>query len=55
MKIHGFRARKNKENMENLQTLLKELTYIEESNEALNKELDSSKEREKLLQVLKTT
>jgi hypothetical protein len=37
------RARKNKENMENLQTLLKEMTYIEEVNESLNKELEAGK------------
>jgi hypothetical protein len=33
--------------MENLQTLLKEMTYIEEVNESLKKELELSVEKEK--------
>lgn len=33
-----------KENVENLQTLIKELTYIEESNQTLNEQLDKERE-----------
>jgi hypothetical protein len=36
--------------MENLQTLLKELTYIEEVNESLKKELELEKEKHAITQ-----
>jgi len=39
-------ARKNKETTENLKTLLKEMTYIEESNESLQQELEKQKNYE---------
>lgn len=34
---------RNRENIENLQTLLKEMTLIEEVNESLNQEIESEK------------
>ena len=39
------RTRKNKETMENLQTLLKEMTYIEEVNEKINMDLAAEREQ----------
>lgn len=41
------RNRRNRETMENLQTLLKEMTYIEEVNDTLNKELAEEREQHK--------
>jgi hypothetical protein len=50
------RTKKNRETMENLQTLLKEMTYIEESNENLAREYEEEKQQHMITQEkLKTS
>jgi hypothetical protein len=50
------KGRRNRETMENLQTLLKEMTYIEEVNETLTKQLEAEKEKNTKTQAqLKTS